>query len=117
MRTTGSTDLLTAAFRRGAWTGVTWFFSKEPVETKIAKVSATQANLLAEPDTLKRGDHAVVSIITDLQEGITNPNIREAVNGLVHSACQHMSFTCVLNQNQNAIPIKRCLSVVVAPTQ
>ena len=58
--------------------------------TKIAKVSAVQVNLLTESDTLKRGDHAVVSISTDLQEGITKPNVREAVNGLVRSDCQHM---------------------------
>ena len=36
--------------------GVTWFFPKEPVDTKTAKVSATQSNLLTESDTLKRGD-------------------------------------------------------------
>ena len=36
------------------------------------------------------GNHAVLSIITDLQEGITKPNIREVVSGLVHSVCQHM---------------------------
>ena len=55
-----------------SWTGVTWFFPKEPVETKIAKVSAMQ--VLTESDALKRGDNAVVSITTDLQEGITQPN-------------------------------------------
>ena len=69
---------------------MTWFFPKEPGDTKLANVSATQLNLLTESDTLKRGDHAVASIITDLQDGITKPNIREAVNGLVHSVCQHM---------------------------
>ena len=50
---------------------MTWFFPKEPVDTKIAKVSAMQANFLTESDTLKTGEHAVVSIITDLQNGIT----------------------------------------------
>ena len=31
-----------------SWTGVIWFFPKEPVDIKIAKVSAMKANLLTE---------------------------------------------------------------------
>ena len=53
-----------------SWTGVTRFFPKEPVDTEIAKVSARQANLLTESDILKRGDRAVVSIITEFEKGL-----------------------------------------------
>ena len=91
---------------------MTRFFPKEPVDTKLAKVSATQVNLLTESDTLKRGDHAVVSIITDLQEGIANPNVREAVNGLAQSVCQHMPLNpkSKLKRGINQVMFEFCCS-------